>query len=369
MHKLTFYPLGNADTCLIELEGGTKVLVDYAHCRDEADPNDRRVDLATKLRETLKAAKRSDLDVVAFTHGDNDHVCGASDIFHLEHAKKYQDGERIKIKELWVPAAMILEENLEGDALILRSEARYRLKQGAGIRVFSRPERLKEWLEGEGLTMESRANLITGAGQIVPGYSLDAQGIEFFVHSPFADRIEGDLIDRNECCLVLQATLQSGEDYRRVLLTADTTHDVWSDIVKTTRAHGNDIRLAWDILNIAHHCSYLSLNAEAGKEKTTPNDEVAWLLEQGTPGAILVSTSKPIPANDEDPQPPHRQAANCYREIAAKIGGEFHVTMEFPTVSKPSPMEITLDSAGATLRKVIAVGGPYITGRPAPRAG
>ena len=154
-----------------------------------------------------------------------------------------------------LPAAMILEENLEGDALILRAEARYRLKQGSGIRVFSRPERLKEWLESEGLTMESRASLITGAGQIVPGYSLDAQGIAFFVHSPFAARVGDDLIDRNECCLVLQATLKSGEDHRRVLLTSDTTHEVWTDIVKTTRAHGNDARLAWDILKIAHHCS------------------------------------------------------------------------------------------------------------------
>lgn len=48
-----------------------------------------------------------------------------SDFFYLEHAKKYQNGDRIKIKELWVPAAMITEEGSEDEARILQSEARF----------------------------------------------------------------------------------------------------------------------------------------------------------------------------------------------------------------------------------------------------
>ena len=30
MHRLTFYPLGNADCCLIDLANGQKILFDYA---------------------------------------------------------------------------------------------------------------------------------------------------------------------------------------------------------------------------------------------------------------------------------------------------------------------------------------------------
>jgi len=29
MHRLTFYPLGNADCCLIDLANGQKILFDY----------------------------------------------------------------------------------------------------------------------------------------------------------------------------------------------------------------------------------------------------------------------------------------------------------------------------------------------------
>ncbi len=207
MHKLTFYPLGNADCCKIDLSNDQKLLFDYAHTRDGEDENDTRIDLAKVLREDLEADERDYFDVVAFTHADDDHIRGSSDFFYLEHAKKYQNGGRINIKELWVPAAMITEEGSEDEARILRSEARFRLKQGKGIRVFSRPERLKEWLEKEGLTIEDRKSLITDAGQLVPGFDKSTEGVEFFVHSPFAAHVNDKLEDRNESSLILHATV------------------------------------------------------------------------------------------------------------------------------------------------------------------
>ena len=71
---------------------------------------------------------------------------GRQNIFYLEHAEKYQVKGRPRIGELWVPAAALVEEGLEGDARIIRSEARHRFKAKNGIRVFSRPDRLKEWM-------------------------------------------------------------------------------------------------------------------------------------------------------------------------------------------------------------------------------
>lgn len=183
MHKITFYPLGNADCCKVDLSNGKKLLFDYAHTRNGEDENDPRIDLAKILKEDLEESNRKDFDVVAFTHGDDDHIHGFSEFFYLEHAQKYQNDERIKIKELWVPAAMIIEEGLEGEARILRAEARHRLKNGERIRVFSRPERLKDWLESEGLSLEERKHLITSAGQLVPGFDdKSSKGVEFFVH-------------------------------------------------------------------------------------------------------------------------------------------------------------------------------------------
>jgi glyoxylase-like metal-dependent hydrolase (beta-lactamase superfamily II) len=94
--KVTFFPTGNADCCRIDLVGGRKVLVDFADTRDPKDPYDKRIDLAGEVRRDLDDADRDYLDVVCYTHLDTDHVKG---------------------------------------------EARHRLREEEGIKVFSRPER------------------------------------------------------------------------------------------------------------------------------------------------------------------------------------------------------------------------------------
>ena len=58
MHKLTFFPLGNADCCRIDLEAGEKILFDYADMRCAEDDSDLRIDLPAELRQDLKAANR-----------------------------------------------------------------------------------------------------------------------------------------------------------------------------------------------------------------------------------------------------------------------------------------------------------------------
>src|SRR6266478_5690811 len=99
--RVTFFPIGNADCCRIDLVGGRKVLIDFADKRDPKDPYDKRIDLAAEVRRDLDDAAR-----------------------------------------------------------VIRQEARHRLKQGKGIKVFSRPERLHDLLESWGLTVADRASCI-----------------------------------------------------------------------------------------------------------------------------------------------------------------------------------------------------------------
>jgi hypothetical protein len=81
MHTITFFPIGNADCCLIDLAYGQKLLFDYANLRNPDDSQDLRVDLAATIQDKL--GKQDYFDVVAFTHADDDHVHGASEFFHL----------------------------------------------------------------------------------------------------------------------------------------------------------------------------------------------------------------------------------------------------------------------------------------------
>ena len=130
MASITYYPLGNADTYRIDLDGGEKLLFDYANTRCADDETDKRSNLPSELRADLKAAKRDSFDVVAFTHLDDDHICGAPEFFELWHADKYKGGDRVKMPMMWVPALAITESKVElcGDAKIIQQEARYRLK-------------------------------------------------------------------------------------------------------------------------------------------------------------------------------------------------------------------------------------------------
>ena len=352
MTQITFYPLGCADTSLIELHDGRRMLVDYANKRSD-ETQDKRCDLPALLKADLKAAGRSSYTVVAFTHLDEDHCKGASDFFHFQHATKYQGPGRHKIETMWVPAAAITETNLEGDAWTIRQEARYRLRQGSGILVFSRPERLHDWFEAEGLSMVARAHCFVDAGTLVPGFTLQSDGVEFFVHSPHARRTdERGLEDRNGDALVFQARFREDDSNTDVLFAADVDHEVLSEIVQITKWHKNDDRLHWDVYHLPHHCSYTALGPEKGVDKTIPVDDVKWLCEsQGEADGFIISPSKPIPwkgtPEDDDVQPPHRQAAAYYKADVLNDPKRLLVTMSEPSSTSPKPIVIAITGDGA----------------------
>lgn len=370
MHKLTFYPLGNADTCRIDLANGRTLLFDYANVRCTDDRADKRADLPTELRTELDRTDRNDYDVVVFTHLDNDHVCGASEFFHFDHATKYQTPGRVKIKELWVPATAIYDGECVDDARVIREEARYRLKNGYGVRVFSRPERLREWLESQGLTLESRRGCIVDAGNVIPGFTLPDDEVEFFLHSPHAYRTdEGDLIDRNGSSIVVQGTFSRAGRTSKLILAADVTYETLNDIVDMSRRHGNYERLEWDVFKLPHHASYTAIGPDRGKDVTSPTAQVAWLYDQGRHRGVMVSSSRVRHTDDSDIQPPHRQAVAFYEGVARKKLGELTITMEHPTSAAPKPMVVRLDGFGATLEKALPAAAASLASTSSPRAG
>lgn len=374
VHTLNFFPLGNADCCRIDMHDGRQLLVDYAAMRDPANKNDLRIDLPAELRRNLDQRKRDYYDVVMFTHLDDDHIRGTSSFFYLEHAAKYQGQvngkDRIRMRELWVPAAVITEEGCTDEDRIIRQEARYRLKKGMGIRVFSRPEALKCWLESEGLTMADRRSLFTDAGQLVPGWQAAAQGVEFFVHSPFASKTDdGTYAERNSGCLVLHATFEADGQKTRVFFGADITHEPLSEIIQKTRHYSREERLESDIVKISHHSSYLSLSDDKGKDRTKPDDQIAYFFEKKLLWrAMLISTSCSISSMDTT-QPPHRQAAMYYEECAAAQGGRYMVTMDEPSASAPKPLVVEITGSKAKRQMTYGGGLASVIGQSAPRAG
>jgi len=232
--------------------------------------------------------------------------------------------------------------------------------------VVSSPGRLDDWFRGEGIDPSERADLITHAGDTVPGFSKQKGAIEIFVHSPFSYRFDEDEEDRNNGSLVLHFTFFVGGE-SRWMMGGDAEHPAWRDLVLKTEQRKRTERLDWDGFKISHHCSYTALAPEKGQTKTEPIPEVKRLFEEhGQDGCVIVSSSKPI---DSEGTPPHTQAAAYYRDIVEK--DNFLVTMEHPNKEKPAPIEIEIgDNGHKVLRTAgIWVGPTAIASKPSQRYG
>lgn len=381
IHTIQFYPVGNGDTSQIITADGKRFLFDYYHTQTAEDSSDPRIDLKARLKKELKEANRDYFDVVAFTHSDLDHICGSTDFFELEHADKYKGGDRTKIKELWLPAAMLLEDvardQLTDEFALWRKEGRHRLLEGKGIKVFSKPERLMEWLRPKlkerGEAENARDHLFVDAGQVVNGWTLAKDSIEFFCHSPFVKHCDdGEEIISNDASLIFNVRLQADGLNYDFLQIGDSTWEVLEDIVSKSKKHGNVDRLKWDLFNIPHHCSYRALSDEKGDTETEPKPLVKELLLHGKPGSYEVSSSDTIDDSKEareQKQPPHIQARKAYETNLYKVGGRhFVVTMEHPNRTKPEPLKFEIRQGGVSWVKGV-IGAGLLTTAAAPRAG
>lgn len=380
-HEITFYPVGNGDTSQVVLSKGRRILFDFCHSSCGENSDNPVIDLKKQLKDELSTAKRDYFDVVAFTHADKDHISGSTEFFELQHAEKYQGNGRIKINELWVPAAMLLEnaanDEQSDEFVILRQEARHRLLEGKGIRVFSHPQALDDWLhpklKDRNLSTSARNHLFVDAGQLVPGLTLINDGVEVFCHSPFIKHCdEGDII-RNEASLVFNVRLEADGGTYDYLEMGDSTWEVLEDIYTTTQTHNNLDRLEWDIYNIPHHCSYLALSDDKGDKVTQPKPLVEKILLLGKQDSYIVSSSNPIPDikdSYEQIQPPHIQARKTYEKYIEEVGGrKFLVTMEEPNANQPKPIKFEISSQGIAQVKAVVSGASFLASTKPPRAG
>lgn len=366
MHTVTFYPVGNGDTSLIETINKKFILMDYHQTSNSSDTNTPEYDIKTALTKKIKDAKKKSFDVVAFTHADKDHISGSTEFFYLEHANKYQGEGRIPIDELWVPAAMLLEttdkDHQSEECVIWRQEARHRLKNKSGIKVFSKPESLISLIESWDMTIEELDSFIIDAGVVLKNFTLENDGIEFFVHSPFMKHCNEGGKDikrvRNDASLIFNVRfLVDGQKFD-YLAIGDSTAEALAGIVTITRIKKNNDRLAWDLFKIPHHCSYLALAENKGETETTPIPEVKELLMKGKKDAYLICSSQAFLSGkvaEEQTQPPHIQARRCYERYLKEVKGrKFMVTGENGGTKKPDPVVVNIQSSGITIKTIAA---------------
>ncbi len=357
--RITIYPLGNAETILLELSNNKRILIDYAAMRTEEE-GDKRYDITTTL------VKFSSFDVVMFSHAHEDHVKGAKDFFEFDHAEKYQGNGRVKIKELWVSSAFVLDSSVSEDARVIRQEARHRIKKGYGIKVFAEPDKLDQWLIDNDLSTDDSENSIIHAGTLLKNkdHCLGDE-LDVFVHAPFSeDANESE--DRNDPSIVLQLRLANFSRTTTIFVTGDAPHEILDKIVERSEKAGNDSYLYWDLYDIPHHCSHTGLSDERGEKVTDTSENIKRLLSNySRKNAVMIASCRAFcDVGDDDPLPPHFQAKDAYIKYSGEK--EFIATMEYPNKVNPQPLVYEIDMFGITKKVVTA--SPIITS-PAPRAG
>lgn len=362
--SITFYPEGNAECILLELGNDKRMLMDYANMHDS---DSRYIDLAN----TFDGIKL--FDVVMFTHPHEDHVMGASDFFYFDHAQKYQDGKRAKIKELWISAAFLLDVDPCEDVRVIRQEARYRLKEcnGDGVKIFAAPNSLKAWLKENDLPTDESIHPIIHAGTLLKNSEHNlGDEISIFVHAPFSEDSD-DVNDRNEPSIVLQLSLKNSESFTNILITGDTSHDVLDKVVERSDANDHTNYLMWDLYDIPHHCSHTGLSSERGDEITKPSEHVKRLLgKYGQENAFLVASCRAFSdVSKGDNQPPHLEAKKAYKKYSKNSDGTdkmLFVTSEYKGKENPKPLRFKIDMTG--IREDTGTSSTIINS-PAPRAG
>ena len=319
-HSIKFYPVGNGDCDLITIGGANKKMMFDCNFRQKAEEDNEEMydvldDLLTNELTTKKCGLPL-LDAFLLTHPDQDHCRSFVDKFFLGDPdavpQSAKDDKKILIGELWYSPRVFeeLSGELNADAKAFKKEAKRRMdlyksnsnkadKDGNRIRIIG-------WTDNPDLKgLEDR--IITPGNTISEVNGTSCRHFEMFIHAPFKDDIEGE--DRNMTSIVSQLRFKSNknnEDIARVFLGGDTEWHVIQEIMNKT---SNDDYLKWDLMEAPHHCSYKFF---ADDREDDPNQASLDFLDKSEDGAFVVSSSKIVKKNSDNP--PCQKAKNRYTD-------------------------------------------------------
>jgi len=368
-NAITFFPVGNGDMSLIRLGDDFTLLVD-CNFKEEATENCPVV-MTDDLFEMLpKEGGKPYVDAFMLTHPDQDHCLGAEKYLHLDRPDSYDDnpekGERKKIfvRELWSSPLIFRrleklckdskKEELCDDALAIWEEARRRVRAfkdakassledmdlGDRIRIIG--DDLKnegvdplEGLDGIHYPREAVIQILNSYGECI---------FEGGVRAPLTAETDEDeeLLTKNNSSIVMQIKVypDGSEMPNWLLFGGDASVEVWK---RLNDDYGDELKekLGYEILLAPHHCSWSVFATSSDDEADEKAHEA---LEQKRGNAKIVSSSKPI--KDDDNNPPSHKAKLEYMNILNQAVGRFFCTGSYKTEDEPLPLTFKLTPMG-----------------------
>lgn len=356
--KISFFPVGNGDMTLLDLESGRTVLVDINVRAAADDPDDDTPDVAKMLRDRLKRDSEGRLyvDVFHLSHPDTDHCRNLKKHFHLGPPADWSmSADKIFIRELWSSPIVFRRASrnhvLCDDAAAFNCEARRRVKRfrdSGGI--VSDGDRILILGEDEDGKTDDLTSILVKVGQSfsrVNGQDDSSMSARLLAPQPKSDDDEEEKMrSKNHSSTILNFSLRgdSQADVCRFLTGGDAEVAIWERLWQ--RYSRNPDWLTYDILQAPHHCSWHSLSYDSWSEMGEDAEVCEYArkaLSQTRRGAVIVASSRAIENDDNDP--PCIRAEREYKNIAAGANGSFKCVG-----SKSEMLEFEITSSGPRLK-------------------
>lgn len=364
--QITFYPVGNGDMTLLELEGNISVLID-CNIRGKADDadDDSARDVAQDLRDALNRDDddRLYVDAMVLSHPDADHCAGLRNHFHLGAPDTWvKNDDKIVIREMWSSAIVFRRASKKGlvlneDAKAWAKEARRRVKRFRDGLSPSDGNRISILGEDEDGKTDDLGDILIKVGENITAVNGDdSVALTARLIGPIPDSEVGeedeDTFSKNNSSIILNFSIEAdGEPLACKFLTGgDAEVEIWKAV--WAREKDNNGVLEYDLLQAPHHCSWHSLSSDSWSQSDDPqiDDDAFSALSQALPGAKIISSSNPIEDNDVDP--PCIGAKEAYEDI--DNCSDFYCTEEYPEEDEPEPLIIEITDEGTSLGRKIA---------------
>lgn len=344
-NNLTFFPVGNGDTVLIELDNKT-ILTDVNYRESAADPDHDDYDFAPDLQKAcLVSPKNFRLSIFVLTHPDVDHLRGFTNLFYCGNPDKYKDRKKedekqILIEEMWISPYSEHPNYETDDSKPVFKEVNRRValrgtaegeKNGNRIKTLDTESKYRNGSVTSNISWELLAPTPTEAN------IQDEKGSEEHTSS-------------NDSSLVIRWTLKVSEGMTRTILAGDATVEVWDRVWKDYRKKTDPLNR--HILLAPHHCSRGAMARKQDDETYEYSDDALSALDQFDGDGFIVSSSKEIKRNDDNP--PSWEAKQKYLGMLKKAREHGHedrfLNPDTHKDGKPEPVVFDLTSSGPVLK-------------------
>ena len=360
--KITFFPVGNGDMKLLELDSGTRILIDINIRQSGDDIRDVAKDLRDRL--TTDENSRPYVDAMVISHPDQDHCRGLEEHFHLGPLSDYNDEaepKKIVIREMWSSPIIFrrasVNHTLCNDAKAWNKEARRRVQLFRDNGIGTNGDRilvLGEDTDGKTDDLGEILVLLEESITEVAGKKLSNFSAQLLAPLLALNADDETALSKNESSVIFNYHIGVGieKDAVRVLSGGDAEVLIWEHL--WSKYKNNTAILEYDLLCAPHHCSWHSLSYDSWSKKgrdAVVSDDARSALSQARDGAVIVASSNEI--KDDDVDPPCIRAKEEYESILSDVSGEFYNTAYHPNAKNPEPLtfEVTVGGLGKPSKK------------------